>query len=125
MGASILPPPPGVAPTYFQDRTAETREVARFLRDDSQRLLTIVGRGGLGKTAMVCRLLKALESGALPDGLGEMKADGIVYLSESGSHRVNFANIFSGLSKLLPAENAATLKRRKSCASCMTTRSAC
>jgi tetratricopeptide (TPR) repeat protein len=106
----FINPPPGVAPTYFQDRTAETREVARFLRDDSQRLLTIVGRGGLGKTAMVCRLLKALEGGALPDGLGDLKVDGIVYLSESGSHRVNFANIFAGLSQLLPAESAAALE---------------
>ncbi len=68
--------------------------------------MTIVGRGGVGKTAMVCRLLKALESGGLPDNLGEMKIDGIVYLSESGSHRVNFPNIFADLSKLLPSETA-------------------
>ncbi len=68
--------------------------------------MTVVGRGGVGKTAMVCRLLKALESGGLPDNLGEMKIDGIVYLSESGSHRVNFPNIFADLSKLLPTETA-------------------
>jgi tetratricopeptide (TPR) repeat protein len=59
---------------------------------------------------MICRLLKAIESGRLPDGLGEMKADGIVYLSEAGSHRINFANIFAGLSKLLPSETAAKLE---------------
>ena len=35
-----------------------------------------------------------------------MKIDGIVYLSESGSHRVNFPNIFADLSKLLPSETA-------------------
>ena len=64
--------------------------------------MTIVGRAGVGKTAMVCRLLKALERGELPDDLGEMKVDGIVYLSETGSHRVNFANVFADLSKLLP-----------------------
>jgi hypothetical protein len=52
---------------------------------------------------MICRLLKALERGELPDDLGEMKVDGIVYLSETGSHRVNFANVFADLSKLLPA----------------------
>ena len=55
--------------------------------------MTIVGRGGVGKTAMVCRLLKALEAGELPDGLGAMNVEGIVYLSERGSHRVNFANV--------------------------------
>ena len=30
-------------------------------------MMTVVGRGGVGKTAMVCRLLKALEAGQLPD----------------------------------------------------------
>jgi tetratricopeptide (TPR) repeat protein len=64
----------------------------------------------VGKTAMVCRLLKALERGELPDDLGEMKVDGIVYLSETGSHRVNFANVFADLSKLLPRETAEELE---------------
>ena len=64
--------------------------------------MTIVGRAGVGKTAMVCRLLKALERGELPDDLGEMKVE-IVYLSETGSHRVNFANVFADRAKLLPA----------------------
>jgi len=98
----FINPPPGVAPTYFQDRLIEEKEIVRFLNNDAQRLLTIVGRAGVGKTAMVCRLLKALERGELPDDLGEMKVDGIVYLSETGSHRVNFANVFADLSKLLP-----------------------
>ena len=100
----FINPPPGIAPNYFQDRQYETGEIVKFLNDDAQRLMTVVGRGGVGKTAMVCRLLKALEGGQLPDDLGEMKVDGIVYLSESGSHRVNFPNIFADLSKLLPSE---------------------
>lgn len=111
----FINPPPGIAPSYFQDRQTETKEIVRFLHDDAQRLLTVVGRGGVGKTAMVCRLLKHIENGDLPDDLisifGETKVDGIVYLSESGSHRVNFANLFAGLSKLLPPENAAALER--------------
>ncbi len=105
----FINPPPGIAPTYFQDRTVETEQVFKFLQDDSQRLMTIVGRGGVGKTAMVCRLLKGLEGGELPDGLGSMKVEGIVYLSESGSHRVNFANLFYDLCKLLPADAANAL----------------
>ena len=72
--------------------------------------MTIVGRAGVGKTAMICRLLNAIESGKLPDDLGEMKVDGIVYLSEAGSHRVNFANVFADLSKLLPKDIAASLE---------------
>ena len=49
----------------------------------------------------------------MPDDLektfGKTKENGIVYLSESGSHRVNFANIFADLSKLLPTETANSL----------------
>ena len=100
----FINPPPGIAPYYFQDRLIETEQTVGFLQDDAQRLMTIVGRGGVGKTAMVCRLLKGLESGELPNDLGTMKTEGIVYLSEIGSHRANFANIFYDLSKLLPTE---------------------
>lgn len=106
----FINPPPGIAPNYFQDRYDEIKEIKKFLENDAQRLLTIVGRAGVGKTAMVCRLLKALERGELPDDLGEMKVDGIVYLSETGSHRVNFANVFADLSKLLPKETAEQLE---------------
>jgi tetratricopeptide (TPR) repeat protein len=106
----FINPPPGIAPNYFQDRLIETKQIVDFLNNDSQRLMTIVGRAGVGKTAMVCRLLKALERGELPDDLGEMKVDGIVYLSETGSHRVNFANVFADLSKLLPKDNAERLE---------------
>jgi len=105
----FINPPPGIAPNYFQDRLIETKQIVDFLNDDAQRLMTVVGRGGVGKTVMVCRLLKGLEGGELPDGLGKMRAEGIVYLSESGSHRVNFANLFYDLCKLLPSDAAQEL----------------
>jgi tetratricopeptide (TPR) repeat protein len=72
-------------------------------------MMTVVGRGGVGKTAMVCRLLKSLEHGQLPDDLGPMNVDGIVYLSVTGSRRVNFPNVFADLCKLLPNEVALRL----------------
>lgn len=109
----FINPPPGAAPDYFQDRTVETGLIVDFLKKDAQRIITVVGRGGMGKTAMVCRLLKSLEGGQIPDKLQDkpekMSIDGIVYLSESGSHKVTFANIFSDLSLLLPEEKANVL----------------
>lgn len=114
--SKFINPPPGIAPNYFQDRTVETKQVLDFLHDDAQRLMTVVGRGGVGKTAMICRLLKHLENDAVPDDvlkafpdIKPIKVDGIIYLSESGSHRVNFANIFYDLCKLLPKETAQEL----------------
>jgi tetratricopeptide (TPR) repeat protein len=70
------------------------------------RLMTVVGRGGVGKTAMVCRLLRSLERGKLPDDGGELALDGIVYLSARSGHPVNFPNLFYDLCKLVP-ESAA------------------
>lgn len=105
----FINPPPGVAPPYFQDRYFETEQIADFLKDPAQRLMTIIGRAGIGKTATICRLLKDLERGVLPDELGEMQVDGIVYLSEAGSHKINFANIFYDLCKLLSSEAAQKL----------------
>ena len=78
--------------------------MSEYIKNDHQRILTIIGRGGGGKTALACCLLKSLEQGILPEGFGEIKVRGIVYLSEIGSHKVSFANIYSSLLQLLPSE---------------------
>ncbi len=105
----FINPPPGAAPDYFQDRTVETKLVVDFLKNDAQRMITVVGRGGMGKTAMVCRLLKSLESGKVPDNGGDMGVDGIVYLSEYGTHKVTVPNIFADMCRLLPDNKAKEL----------------
>jgi tetratricopeptide (TPR) repeat protein len=110
--ARFVNPPPLTAPTYFQDRHVETELLAGFLAEPAVRLVTVVGRGGVGKTAMVCRLLKGLESGRLPDELGEQTVDGIVYLRTPSAHPVNFGNLFADLCRLLPTETADRLGQR-------------
>jgi tetratricopeptide (TPR) repeat protein len=106
----FINPPPASAPSYFQDRHVETGLISRFLTDESRRLLTIAGRGGIGKTAMVCRLLKSLERGEALDDAGRLSVDGVVYLSGSGSHRITVPNIFAGLTKLLRDDEAARIE---------------
>jgi tetratricopeptide (TPR) repeat protein len=110
--ARFVNPPPIIAPGYFQDRHDESELVGDFLRSDGERIMTLVGRGGVGKTAIVCRVLKALEGGRLPDDLGELVVDGIVYLSPAGAHPVNFPNLFTDLCRLLPQETADWLLER-------------
>ena len=110
--AKFVNAPPMAAPGYFQDRHVETELIADFLRAPDERIVTVVGRGGVGKTAMVCRLLKGLEGGRLPDNLGELAVDGIVYLSPGGAHPVNFPNLFTDLCRLLPQEDADRLTQR-------------
>jgi tetratricopeptide (TPR) repeat protein len=110
--AKYINPPPLTAPDYFQDRHVETGLIGDFLRADGLRMMSVVGRGGVGKTAMVCRLLKALEAGRLPDELGELAVDGIVYLSPLGAHPVDFAHLFPDLCRLLPRDVAEPLLQR-------------
>ena len=100
----FLNPPPAVAPTYFQNRHIETQLIGDFLKDESKRLMTIVGRGGIGKTATVCRVLKALERGSLPGDLGPLDVEGIIYLSAIGSRRVNAPHFYEDLLALLPPD---------------------
>jgi TIR domain len=109
--AKFINPPPMHAPPWFQDRHVETAQIGDFLRDDGLRLLTVVGRGGIGKTAMVCRLLKALEGGQLPDDGGPLAVDGIVYLSPIGAHQVGFPSLFADLTRLLPDDAATRLQQ--------------
>jgi hypothetical protein len=73
--------------------------IGDFLKDDALRLMIVVGRAGIGKTAMVCRLLKSLENGRLPDDGGCLSVDGIVYLSSAGPHRVSLPHLFAHLSR--------------------------
>ena len=108
--ARFINPPPAVAPAYFQDRHVETKLVGDFVKDENLRLMTVVGRAGIGKTAMVCRLLRALERGLLPDDGGLVHVDGIVYLSAAGSHHVNFPTLFADLLRLLPDQEARGLE---------------
>jgi tetratricopeptide (TPR) repeat protein len=103
---------PMIPPLYFQDRHLETRLIGNFLRDESLRLMIVVGRGGVGKTAMVCRLLRSLQGGQLPDDGGKLAVDGIVYLSARAGHTVDFPNLFFDLCKLLPETTAKQVEQR-------------
>ena len=105
----VVNPPPAAAPTYFQDRVVETSLVADWLADESVRLVTVLGRAGVGKTSLVCRLLKAMESARLPDG-GELDVDGVVYLTARGAHRVALPYLHADLLKLLPQGTADRLE---------------
>ena len=102
--------PPATVPTYFQNRFTETDILTEFLRDDRHRIMHLIGRAGIGKTAVTVRLLKALEGGTLPDDNGHMSVDGIVYLSAIGRRDINVANLYSDLLKLLPDEVANDLQ---------------
>jgi tetratricopeptide (TPR) repeat protein len=110
--SKFVNPPPAVAPAWFQGRQAETDRLAGYLSDPGIRLVTVTGPGGIGKTAMVCRLLKGLEAGRIPGADGDATPlGGIVYLSRNGVHKVEYPTLVADLLRLLPAEEAGRLER--------------
>jgi len=108
--ARIINAPPYAPPAHFQDRDTELRLLARYLRDPACRLVTVVGRAGVGKTAMVLKLLKAAENGRLPvlqAGEDERFAvDGILYLSQVIGRPISWPNLHADLCRLLPDAEA-------------------
>ena len=67
----------------FKDRLREMQALCDHLADTRVRLVSIVGRGGMGKTALASRVLADLEHGILPvpGEDREIVVDGILYLS--------------------------------------------
>jgi tetratricopeptide (TPR) repeat protein len=111
--SKFVNPAPAVAPTWFQDRQVETGLLANYVTNPGIRLVSVVGRGGIGKTAMVCRLLKGLEAGRIPDVEGDSAAitvGGIVYLSPNGTHQVDYPTLVADLLRLVPADMAQRLQ---------------
>jgi len=111
--SKFVNPPPAIAPTWFRGRQAETRLLGRHVADPGIRLVTVAGRAGIGKTALVCRLLKGLEAGRIPDVNGDRGAltvAGIVYLSSNGSHQVTYPTLVADLLRLLPQDTAGRLR---------------
>ena len=109
----IINSSPATAPTWFQGRQVETGLLAQYVTDAGIVMVTVTGRGGIGKTAMVCRLLKGLEDGRIPDVMGDAPAitvGGIVYLSPA-IRPVSFPNLFADLTRLLPDATAQRLQQ--------------
>jgi tetratricopeptide (TPR) repeat protein len=112
--SKFVNPPPATAPAWFQDRQVETGLLAGYVIEPGIRLVMVTGRGGIGKTAMVCRLLTGLEAGRIPDVEGESAAitvGGVVYLSSNGLHKVEYPTLVADLLRLLPADAAQRLQR--------------
>ena len=111
--SKFVNPPPAVAPAWFQGRQVETGLLAKYVTDPGIAMVTVAGPGGIGKTAMVCRLLKGLEVGWIPDVVGDQAAisvGGIVYLSRNGMHPLEYPALVADLLRLLPTEEAQRLQ---------------
>lgn len=102
--------PPLAVPNYFEDRTEETGLTIEFLRDPAASILLVHGRGGVGKTALVCRVLRELERDQLPDGAGKFRAAAVVYINCTRARADLFEEILTGIRATLSRETQNELK---------------
>ncbi len=66
---------------YFQDRKDQLVEIGRLLSSSGTRIVSVIGSGGIGKTALVSRFLYDLEQNIWPHTSDGTKVNGILYLS--------------------------------------------
>jgi tetratricopeptide (TPR) repeat protein len=65
----------------FKGRDREQQAVGRLLAGGQARLVSILGRGGMGKTALACHVLRGIEQGRWPHADRGPTVEGIAYLS--------------------------------------------
>ena len=94
----------------FKDRLREVQALCDHLADASVRLVSVVGRGGMGKTALVSRVLADLERGILPvpGEERELPIDGILYLS-ARSTGLGLERIYADVGRMLGEPAASKL----------------
>ena len=101
--------------THFKDRLREMRALCEHLADASVRLVSVVGRGGMGKTALVSRVLADLERGLETSEVSETsevwQVDGILYLS-ARSTGLGLERIYTDVGRMLGEPTASKLAAR-------------
>jgi tetratricopeptide (TPR) repeat protein len=99
--------------THFKDRLREMQALCDHLADASVRLVSVVGRGGMGKTALISRVLADLERGILPVSgeERELPIDGILYLG-ARSTGLDLERIYTDVGRMLGEPTASQLAAR-------------
>jgi tetratricopeptide (TPR) repeat protein len=102
--------PPLDVTRSFKDRLPELREFCEYVSNPDVRLISIVGRGGIGKTALAVRILSDLSQGKLkiPSNEKLLTSDGILYL---GARRqgLDLEQIYMGVKRMLGHQDAREL----------------
>jgi tetratricopeptide (TPR) repeat protein len=103
----------GLPVTYgielFKNRTRELDLIGRHLADPAIRMVTIVGRRGIGKSAMAAKVMDMLEAGSWP---GHVEADppaGLVNLSTRTSG-ISLERLYFDCARLLATSREAHLR---------------
>lgn len=81
---------------FFKDREDKIAELRRLLANRTIKLICIVGRGGIGKTALLSKICAEIESGELSLSNSTVQAgvDGMLYISCRGTDKPTVGRLF-------------------------------
>lgn len=100
-------PPLGLGDT-FHDRVEQQQSIIDALLEPKTRMVTVLGRGGMGKTALACRVLSTLEGVSLSDG---RVLQGIAVLHHTPTEPITLIGLLRHVAQVLPDVPAAQAKR--------------
>jgi tetratricopeptide (TPR) repeat protein len=88
----------------FKDRVEITKQIKKLLLapDTAKRAIVILGRSGIGKTAVACKILKAIEADV-------EHVDGLIYLG-ANSTNISFDAFYSASAVMFGREKRRTLE---------------
>jgi tetratricopeptide (TPR) repeat protein len=99
----VVGQPPLDVADYFKDRQRDLEKLGQLLSEPTTRLVSVIGHGGMGKTALACKVLQDLERHRWPYTEDELPVDGIVYLS-TRTAGISLERLFLDCAKLLGGE---------------------
>ena len=76
----VVNAPPQAVSDLFRDRVTEMAALANHIGGEAPRLISVVGRAGMGKTALACKVLDDLARNRHPDA---PPINGLIYLTAS------------------------------------------
>ncbi len=95
--------PPLAMVDHFKDRVRECEKIGELLASPGARLVSVIGPGGMGKTALVSKVLRDLEKHRWPHPEDDIPLDGIVYLS-TRTTGISLERLFLDCARLLGGE---------------------
>jgi tetratricopeptide (TPR) repeat protein len=94
----------------FCDRVDKQREIRDALQDPRVRLVTVLGRGGIGKTAVACYVLARMAA-AVGESAAGPPLHGVAYLAHMPTQPITIDRLLQELSRVLPDELATKAER--------------
>ncbi len=104
---------PPLEVSRFVDRDDKQAELRAYVTDSAVRLVAVLGRPGMGKSALASRVLSAFEGGRAGSNAtappGDVSpVDGLLYLS-SHATGLSLERVFAGIRRMLPLAEAEAL----------------